>query len=61
MILVLDQPALRGASGIARYRPEFAEAIEGSEDPKHCLRPVRRLGYLQGEGGENETRGSLPE
>ncbi|MCJ7784239.1 MAG: hypothetical protein MUP41_09915 [Desulfobacterales bacterium] len=27
MILVLDQGALEGVSGIAKYRPEFASAI----------------------------------
>jgi putative acetyltransferase len=27
MILVLDPSAIRGVSGLARYRPEFAEAM----------------------------------
>ena len=27
MILILDQPAMCGASGVARYRNEFDEAI----------------------------------
>jgi putative acetyltransferase len=27
MILVLDEPEMRGISGVARYQPEFAEAM----------------------------------
>ena len=28
MILVLHEPVMQGISGVARYRPEFAEAVE---------------------------------
>lgn len=34
MILILDAQAMAGVTGIARYRPEFDEAMKGPDDEK---------------------------